>query len=73
MNIYRLFKICYQYSMKLTALITYDTVSFYLDKMRMLPTEHPEIYELFHSRHFVVKTNTGSFYRGTHLHHEFKY
>ena len=27
----------------------------------MLPTEHPEIYELFLSGHFVVKTNTGSF------------
>ena len=35
--------------------------SFYLEKMRMLPTEHAEIYELFLSRPFVVKTNTGSF------------
>ena len=26
----------------------------------MLPTEHPEIYELFISGQFVVKTNTGS-------------
>ena len=33
--------------------------SCYLEKMRMLPTEHPEIYELFFSGHFVVKTNTG--------------
>ena len=29
----------------------------------MLPIEYPEIYELFLSRHFVVKTNTGSFNR----------
>ena len=29
--------------------------------MRMLPTEHPEIYELFLSGHFVVKRNIGSF------------
>ena len=35
--------------------------SFYLEIMRMLPTEHPEIYELFLPGHFVVKTNTGSF------------
>ena len=31
--------------------------------MRMLPIEYPEIYELFLSRNFVVKTNTGSFNR----------
>ena len=35
--------------------------SFYLEKRKMLPTEHPEIYELFISGQFVVKTNTGSF------------
>ena len=27
----------------------------------MLPTEHPDIYELFLGGHFVVKTNIGSF------------
>ena len=27
----------------------------------MLPTEHPEIHELFLSGHFVVKRNIGSF------------
>ena len=32
-----------------------------LEKMRMLPTEHPEIYELFLSGHFVVRTNASSF------------
>ena len=25
----------------------------------MLPTEHPEIYQLFVLGHFIVKTNTG--------------
>lgn len=27
--------------------------------MIMLPTEHPEIYQLFHSGHLIVKTNAG--------------
>ena len=35
--------------------------SFYLHKMRMLPTEHPDIFELFLADHFVVKANIGSF------------
>ena len=34
--------------------------SFHLEKTEMLATEHPEIYRLFLSRHFVVKTNTVS-------------
>ena len=35
--------------------------SFHLEKRKMLPTEHPEVYELFISGQFEVKTNTGSF------------
>ena len=35
--------------------------SWYLEKMRMLPTEHPEVYAEFLKGKFVVQTHTGSF------------
>ena len=35
--------------------------SWYLEKMRKLPHEHPEVYKHFQEGKFVVKTNAGYF------------
>ena len=35
--------------------------SWYLEKMRLLPHEHPEVYKHFQEGKFVVKTNAGYF------------
>ena len=34
---------------------------WYVEKMRKLPQDHPEIYEMFIQGHFVVKQNSGEF------------
>ena len=35
--------------------------SWYLEKMRKLPHEHPEVYKHFQERKFIVKINAGYF------------
>ena len=35
--------------------------SWYVEKMRKLPQDHPEIYVKFMQGHFVVKQNSGEF------------